>query len=117
MISNESSMMSSYGESSKISFKESFKKPKTNNDFICEVCGDGDYEDDDLIVICSKCEMAFHTKCYGIVKVPKEEWYCTACENHKDAKNLKCALCPNKNGALKLTINITNVWERYPNYD
>jgi hypothetical protein len=27
--------------------------PKCEDDFVCGVCGDGDYEDDDLIVICS----------------------------------------------------------------
>jgi len=38
------------------------RKPTVNeeDDIVCSVCYDGDYEDDNLIVICSTCECAFH---------------------------------------------------------
>ncbi|CAG9334625.1 unnamed protein product [Blepharisma stoltei] len=94
--------------------------PKCEEDWVCGVCGDGDYEDDDLIVICSKCEMGAHMKCYGIPTVPDHDWYCQACEktNSLDERhNLKCALCSVVGGALKLTIHETSKDLTFPNYE
>ncbi|CAG9327621.1 unnamed protein product [Blepharisma stoltei] len=116
LLFSENSNQSAAGEGKEVN-KEEKNKPKSDNDYICEVCGDGDYEDDDLIVICSKCDMGVHTKCYGIVTVPENEWYCKACEENVDQKSLRCALCPIKGGALKPTINSTDCFDKYPNYD
>jgi len=62
-----------YGEGSKTSGKGKSSSQESEKDYVCEVCGDGDYEDDDLIVICSKCDMSVHSKCYGITSVPDGE--------------------------------------------
>jgi len=40
---------------------------KQEDDWTCGVCNDGDYDDDDLIVICNRCDMGVHMKCYGIL--------------------------------------------------
>ncbi|CAG9319325.1 unnamed protein product [Blepharisma stoltei] len=94
--------------------------PKCEEDWVCGVCGDGDYEDDDLIVICSRCEMGAHMKCYGIPNVPDHDWYCQACEktnSPEERHSLKCALCSVNGGAIKLTIHQTSKELSFPNYD
>jgi PHD-zinc-finger like domain/PHD-finger len=93
--------------------------PKNEEDFVCSICGDGDYEDDDLIVICSKCEMGAHMKCYGIPVVPDTDWYCHGCsgtDTKEERLSLRCALCPIKGGCIKPTIHTTRDNLSFPNY-
>ena len=75
-----------------------------NDDIVCNVCGDGNFEDDNLILFCSKCDVAVHQKCYGIVVVPEEDWICHLCKSFTDKNtinNMECILCPNRGGAMK----------------
>ena len=75
-----------------------------NDDAVCSVCGDGEYEDDNLILFCSKCNMAIHQKCYGVLIIPDGDWICHLCKSFKDinyCKNMECILCPNLGGAMK----------------
>ena len=75
-----------------------------NDDAVCSVCGDGEYEDDNLILFCSKCNMAIHQKCYGVLVIPDGDWICHLCKSFKDiyyCKNMECILCPNLGGAMK----------------
>ena len=78
---------------------------KYNNpdDIVCLVCNDGDYEDNDLIVYCSKCQMTVHQNCYGIINIPEEDWLCYPCQAYEDekSKDIECILCPIKGGAMK----------------
>ena len=51
-------------------------------DFHCIVCTSGDYEDDNLIVICEYCQNCSHQKCYGssiVQDVPESDWVCNNC--------------------------------------
>ena len=36
----------------------------------CQICTDGDYTDDNLIVFCSMCNISLHQRCVGLAKVP-----------------------------------------------
>ena len=80
-------------------------KSHNPDDIVCLVCNDGDYEDNDLIVYCSKCQMTVHQMCYGIVNIPEEDWICDTCsfylDNGEKAKEIECVLCPIKGGAMK----------------
>jgi len=81
--------------------EEKFHNP---DDIVCLVCNDGDYEDNNLIVYCSKCLMTVHQQCYGIVTIPEEDWLCYPCQfydNDEKAKQIECILCPVKGGAMK----------------
>lgn len=91
---------------------------KDEEDYICSICADGDYEDDDLIVICSICEMGAHMKCYGILIVPEDDWVCHGCRFFKpeERNNIKCALCPTKGGCVKPTIHTVTESLSFPNY-
>jgi hypothetical protein len=42
----------------------------------CVVCRSGDYEDDNLIVYCSKCGLAVHQNCYGLDVIPENDFIC-----------------------------------------
>lgn len=93
--------------------------PKNEEDFVCSICGDGDYEDDDLIVICSTCEIGAHMKCYGIPVVPEADWHCHGCTyttSKEERFNLRCALCPIRGGCIKPTIHYTTGNLTFPNY-
>jgi hypothetical protein len=102
---------------------------KYNNpdDIVCLVCNDGDYEDNDLIVYCSKCQMTVHQNCYGIINIPEEDWLCYPCQAFEDerSKEIECILCPIKGGAMKPSLlkckssicnYLINMRKENPNY-
>jgi bromodomain and PHD finger-containing protein 1 len=39
-------------------------------DVKCQVCTDGDYTDDNLIVFCATCNISVHQRCVNLAKVP-----------------------------------------------
>ncbi|CAD8127054.1 unnamed protein product [Paramecium sonneborni] len=74
------------------------------DDALCQVCNDGDYTDDNLIVFCSKCNISVHQKCYLIDIIPNEDWICDVCQTFgSNGQYLRCALCPKLGGAMKAT--------------
>ena len=84
--------------------KEEEDEEDENDDVVCYVCGDGEYEDDNLILYCSKCNMTVHQKCYGITVIPEEDWICHLCKAFNDveiSKNMECILCSKLGGAMK----------------
>lgn len=84
------------------SFKHSLKdyhNHDSEDKIVCAVCDDGDSDVGNLIVICSKCEVAVHCSCYNIQVLPDHDWLCDMCLNQSSST---CSLCPIKGGALKL---------------
>ena len=53
--------------------------PSDDSAVACDVCGIGAFDDDNLIVICSLCDVAVHQGCYSVHDVPAGNWYCKAC--------------------------------------
>ena len=83
---------------------EQIEEEEENDDVVCYVCGDGEYEDDNLIIFCSKCNITVHQKCYGVLVIPEEDWICHLCRAFNDiniCNNMECILCPNLGGAMK----------------
>lgn len=78
---------------------------KQVDDALCQVCNDGDYEDTNLIVFCSTCNISVHQKCYGIGVIPEGDWICDVCQafGHNQGRLLKCYLCSIRGGAMKQT--------------
>ena len=100
----------------------SLEPPPNEEDFTCSICGDGDYESDNLIVICAVCELGQHMKCYGITRVPAGDWVCEVCRvfGREGASSLCCAFCPVKGGGLKPTLHANDGTLdtcHYPKYD
>jgi hypothetical protein len=70
----------------------------------CMVCGDGDYEDDNLIGFCDYCSLSVHNKCYGLTpEVFKEDFICYGCQAFGKINSMlvECVLCNQRGGAMK----------------
>lgn len=80
-------------------------KSLTQDDIVCVICNDGDYEENDLIVYCSSCQLTVHQNCYGIQSLPDEDWICNVCLvfPKEEINNVECCLCSVKGGAMKLS--------------
>ena len=78
------------------------------DDIVCQVCNSGDYNEKNLIVYCSLCNVSTHQLCYGMQKVPKEDWLCDLCIKFgPDGKYLRCWMCNCRGGILKETSTST----------
>jgi NuA3 HAT complex component NTO1 len=78
----------------------------------CDICGEGDWEDDNNIIFCDSCNVAVHQVCYGAgarhIPTGDDPWYCDACrasgkKRGDRATKQECVLCPSTTGALKRT--------------
>ena len=70
---------------------------------ICTVCYDGTVFESNEIIICEKCEMAVHQRCYDVDEIPDDAWYCDVCALGEDSRTAKCELCTNTGGSYKET--------------
>ncbi|KAM3137292.1 hypothetical protein pb186bvf_010662 [Paramecium bursaria] len=88
------------------------------DDALCQVCNDGDYQEDNLIVFCAKCNISVHQKCYLIDEIPMDDWICDVCLNFGwNGQYLRCALCPRLGGAMKQTNQLHQIFQNYnPEY-
>lgn len=69
---------------------------KNTDEECCLVCGDADYEDDNLIGFCDCCNMSVHNKCYGLkTENFREEFICSGCRafGKKNSMLVECLLC------------------------
>ena len=73
---------------------------QADDKIICAVCNDGESVYENLIVICSSCNLAVHCGCYNIQNIPEHDWLCDVCQ--ASAFGANCVLCPVRGGALKL---------------
>lgn len=79
------------------------------DDGTCVVCFDGQSPETNPIVFCDRCDLAVHQGCYGIVKLPSNEFYCDRCSIEDDgedpASSVFCQLCSLRDGAFKRTVD------------
>ncbi|KAJ1418821.1 PHD-zinc-finger like domain-containing protein, partial [Ochromonadaceae sp. CCMP2298] len=66
---------------------------------VCEVCLDGRVYEGNEIMFCDKCNVAVHQGCYGVDKVPDDNWYCYPCAAGQDPATTVCELCAFSGGA------------------
>lgn len=79
------------------------------DDIVCQVCNSGDYNEKNLIVYCSMCNVSTHQMCYGMQKVPKDDWVCDLCIKFGcNGKYLRCWMCNCRGGVLKETSTSTD---------
>lgn len=71
----------------------------------CEICGECDTSNCNVIVLCDDCDLAVHQECYGVPHIPEGPWLCRACTEKKSIGSFKpkCMLCPWSGGALRKT--------------
>nr|CCA13936.1 kinesinlike protein putative [Albugo laibachii Nc14] len=83
------------------------------DDGTCVVCFDGQSLEANPIIFCDRCDLAVHQHCYGITKVPSNEFLCDRCRNQDGSRisiddatsKVFCQLCPVQDGAFKQTID------------
>uniref|UniRef100_A0AAV1VBH3 Uncharacterized protein n=1 Tax=Peronospora matthiolae TaxID=2874970 RepID=A0AAV1VBH3_9STRA len=79
------------------------------DDGTCVVCFDGQSPETNPIIFCDRCELAVHQRCYGMDKVPSNEFICDRCLATQDgldpASDVFCQLCSLNDGAFKRTID------------
>merc|ERR1711892_1611408 len=93
---------------------ESKKEPKEQMSMEegCCICDVSDASNIDPLVYCDQCNLAVHKLCYGIEKIPEDDWFCNTCLYWKkkrskdplvdpDSRPIKCILCDRKGGAMK----------------
>ncbi|KAH9282793.1 Protein Jade-1 [Echinococcus granulosus] len=80
---------------------EGLKNLEYDEDAKCDVCQSYNGEDGNELVFCEKCNVCVHQACYGIPNLPDGPWHCRLCEMEAHL-TARCALCPNKGGAMKL---------------
>ncbi|KAE9249800.1 hypothetical protein PF004_g3229 [Phytophthora fragariae] len=67
------------------------------DDGTCVVCFDGQSPETNPIIFCDRCELAVHQRCYGMAKVPSNEFICDRCRATREgldpATDVFCQLC------------------------
>jgi len=73
--------------------------------FECQVCGDIEEDEEDLILQCDGCKGCTHMSCYSVTKAPHGDlWLCDVCQARpSEADRPPCVLCPVKGGLMKRT--------------
>ena len=66
---------------------------------LCDICGEGDWEDDNKILFCDSCNVGVHQDCYGAgaKRVPSGPWYCDACTQGRRTSGKQPALVRSEN--------------------
>ena len=95
-------------------------KTISDDDTPCSICNSRDTWDNNQILYCDGCNLAFHQACYGVKNIPAGDYFCDmclACVTKKDEykstpksafKRNECCLCPN--GWLPLQRSKCNRW-------
>jgi hypothetical protein len=55
-----------------------------SDDITCVICGGGDSEAPNEILLCDNCDLAAHQVCYGVQVIPEGDWLCRDCRPDED---------------------------------
>ncbi|KAI3683972.1 hypothetical protein L1987_84489 [Smallanthus sonchifolius] len=87
--------------------KELTCKSTPDVDKFCSVCGSLNNDELNCLLECNRCLIKVHQACYGISKVPKNDWYCRPCR--ENATNMACVLCGYEGGVMTRALHSNNV--------
>ncbi|OJJ47009.1 hypothetical protein ASPZODRAFT_31362, partial [Penicilliopsis zonata CBS 506.65] len=65
----------------------------------CPVCGNDDNEE--VLLLCDGCDVAYHTYCVGLDAVPPGNWYCDQCETQRAIGASETVTRPPRLGSLR----------------
>lgn len=74
----------------------------TKDEECCLVCGDTDYEDENMIGFCDLCGLSVHKECYGLfILDATTDFKCYNCQafGTQDSMKTLCILCNQRGGA------------------
>ncbi|KAG2636742.1 hypothetical protein PVAP13_2NG470100 [Panicum virgatum] len=80
---------------------------RLSSDTPCCVCGILDLEPSNQLIQCSKCYIKVHQACYGVLKVPRGQWFCRPCRTN--TLNTACVLCGYGGGAMTRALKTKNI--------
>ncbi|RLN32810.1 uncharacterized protein C2845_PM03G05990 [Panicum miliaceum] len=80
---------------------------RLSSDAPCCVCGISDLEPCNQLIQCSKCYIKVHQACYGVLKVPRGQWFCRPCKTN--TLNAACVLCGYGGGAMTRALKTKNI--------
>ncbi|PUZ71914.1 hypothetical protein GQ55_2G351500 [Panicum hallii var. hallii] len=80
---------------------------RLSSDAPCCVCGISDLEPCNQLIQCSKCYIKVHQACYGVLKVPRGQWFCRPCKTN--TLNAVCVLCGYGGGAMTRALKTKNI--------
>ncbi len=60
------------------------KADSKSDDITCVICGGGDSEPPNEILLCDNCDLAAHQVCYGVQVIPEGDWLCRDCRPDED---------------------------------
>jgi len=80
----------------------SFKSRIFNKEILCQVCNRIENSIENEILVCSKCQISMHEKCYGKIVSSYDDWICDPCLIYpdEDRRLFKCCFCPIIGGAI-----------------
>jgi hypothetical protein len=62
----------------------SVEKTSAPDDITCVICGGGDSEAPNEILLCDNCDLAAHQVCYEVQIIPEGDWLCRDCRPDED---------------------------------
>lgn len=65
-----------------VKFRNSFKgilRKGTKVETDCKICFSSHTSDSNPIIYCSNCDISFHQYCYGVSRIPNEDFFCDVC--------------------------------------
>ncbi|KAJ4389979.1 origin recognition complex subunit 4 [Gnomoniopsis smithogilvyi] len=66
-------------ESETLEEEDEEDQEEEEEDVVCVVCSKPESKPPNQILFCDGCDMAVHQKCYGVARIPKDEWLCNDC--------------------------------------
>ncbi|XP_044984443.1 uncharacterized protein LOC123451943 isoform X1 [Hordeum vulgare subsp. vulgare] len=75
----------------------------------CCVCRIPYLEPCNQLMECSKCFVKAHQACYGVLKVPRGQWFCRPCKTKANAQDTVCVLCGYGGGAMTRALNAQKI--------
>ncbi|XP_044390126.1 uncharacterized protein [Triticum aestivum] len=75
----------------------------------CCVCRIPYLEPCNKLMECSKCFVKAHQACYGVLKVPRGQWFCRPCKTQANAQDTVCVLCGYGGGAMTRALNAQKI--------
>jgi len=73
---------------------------------VCDICYDGESTGENRIIFCDSCNISVHQSCYGIEKVPSEDYFCHAClyfKREKRENSTENQIIPHQSTETKLS--------------
>uniref|UniRef100_A0ACD5XVK8 Uncharacterized protein n=1 Tax=Avena sativa TaxID=4498 RepID=A0ACD5XVK8_AVESA len=84
-------------------------KERLSSDDSCCVCRIPYLEPCNQLMECSNCTIKVHQACYGVLKVPRGQWFCRPCKAKANTQGIVCVICGYGGGAMARALNAQKI--------